>query len=438
MAERAKGRVLLDLITSGRPDADRVSTALERERERQLRARVASLGAQLRLAAEGSAGTSARRELDVRLDNARNDLATFRAQLSAAHPELGIRSGNVNTVTAQQAGALLPDQAAAILEYAVTPRATYLFVIERGQGVRMYALPISAEVLRQQVQELREKLATRDPEFPALATRLYQALLGPARAQLARKSRLILAPDADLWQVPFQALRSPEGRYLIEDASIFYTPSLSVLHALGKRKPMERGGALAAFANPTEDWPEAEREASRLAALYGASSRTWVRAEANEEAFRAHAGSYDVLHVAAHGVFDDRHPLHSHLVLHGPAGKDSLDGLLEAEEIRALDLKASLVVLSGCETARGQFEDGEGAIGMTWAFLAAGSRAVVASQWRVESSSTTQLMLRFHSALREGLGKAAALRQATLEVMRSESFRHPFYWAGFALFGEGY
>ncbi|PWU05484.1 MAG: hypothetical protein C5B51_14580 [Terriglobia bacterium] len=440
-AERAKGRVLLDVITGGRSAEERVITAAERAREAQLSGRVASLSAQLRRAAEEPAGNTVPHDLEARLDKARVDLAAFRAQIYAAHPELEIRRGDIHPVSAEQAVPLLPDANAAILEYAVTPQATYLFVIERGQPVRVYTLRMAAEEWRRQAAELQEKLATRDPEFASASARLYQALLGPARAQLKDKKLLILAPDGDLWQVPFQALRSPEGHYLIEGAAIFYTPSLSVLHALSNRKqqPGKQGGTLAAFANPTSDWQEAEHEASRLAALYGvASSRTWLRANATEEAFRANAGRYDVLHVAAHGIFDNRHPLYSHLVFHSPAGQDPQDGLLEAGEIRGLDLNASLVVLSGCETARGQFEEGEGAIGMTWAFLAAGSRAVAASQWRVESTSTTQLMLAFHTALRQGLGKAVALRQAMLEVMRSETFRHPFYWAGFAVFGDGY
>ena len=74
---------------------------------------------------------------------------------------------------------------------------------------------------------------------------------------------------------------------------------------------------------------------------------------------------------------------------------------------------------------------------MAWAFLAAGSRAVLASQWRVESTSTTELMARFHAAWRGGSGKAEALRNAALELLRSDRFRHPFYWAGFQLFGDG-
>jgi CHAT domain-containing protein len=109
-----------------------------------------------------------------------------------------------------------------------------------------------------------------------------------------------------------------------------------------------------------------------------------------------------------------------------------------------LDLKAETVVLSACETARGRVGAGEGLIGMTWALFVAGSPTTVVSQWQVDSASTTVLMLEFHRNLKQamssdqsGARKAEALRQAELKLLRSKEFRHPLYWAGFVLIGDG-
>jgi CHAT domain-containing protein/Tfp pilus assembly protein PilF len=437
MSERSKGRVLLDLL-GGRERAG-PRTVTEAGRETQLRGRLASLGAQFRLASSEDPPAKVKmRELRTKLDRAYADLAEFRAAFDAAHPELSVRRGEVQPVGWPGVVDVAADGKTAILDYAVTPAGTYMFVIRRGRPIAAYRLP--AADLRKQIAEFREKLATRDPEFPEAASRLYQVLLAPARAELAGISTLIVAPDGDLWQVPFQALRTPAARYLIEDAAVFYAPSLSVVAAL-RKSPRSSSGAsptLAAFGNPTGDWTESEREVGELAALYGsAASHVWVGAQASEDNFRRNAGTYDVVHVAAHGVFDEEHPLRSRLVFHAPLEKGS-DGWLQADEIRELEMHADLVVLSGCETGRGSFEEGEGAVGMAWAFLAAGSRAVLASQWRVESTSTTELMARFHSAWRGGSGKSEALRIAALELLGSERFRHPFYWAGFQLFGDGY
>jgi CHAT domain-containing protein len=107
-----------------------------------------------------------------------------------------------------------------------------------------------------------------------------------------------------------------------------------------------------------------------------------------------------------------------------------------------MDLRADLVVLSACETARGRFGAGEGVIGLSWAMFVAGAPATVVSQWQVESASTRDLMLNFHRQLRAPAAeakvtKAEALRQAALTVMKNPETNHPFYWAGFVLVGDG-
>lgn len=77
---------------------------------------------------------------------------------------------------------------------------------------------------------------------------------------------------------------------------------------------------------------------------------------------------------------------------------------------------------------------------MSWAFFVAGVPTMVASQWKVDSASTATLMVNFHKHLREstvGTTKANALRQAALEVMKDQHYRHPFFWAGFVVIGNG-
>jgi CHAT domain-containing protein len=110
-----------------------------------------------------------------------------------------------------------------------------------------------------------------------------------------------------------------------------------------------------------------------------------------------------------------------------------------------MDLHAKLAVLSACQTARGWVGAGEGMIGMSWALFVAGVPTTVASQWKVDSASTTSLMIDFHRRLtmrranaKSKEMKAEALRQAALGLLRSERYRHPFYWAGFVMIGDGW
>jgi CHAT domain-containing protein len=107
-----------------------------------------------------------------------------------------------------------------------------------------------------------------------------------------------------------------------------------------------------------------------------------------------------------------------------------------------LDLHADLAVLSACQTARGQVGSGEGLIGMSWALFIAGTSTTVASQWKVDSASTARLMIDFHRNLQSEkgpsqAGAAEALRRAAIKLMADPKYRHPFYWSGFVVVGNG-
>jgi CHAT domain-containing protein len=184
--------------------------------------------------------------------------------------------------------------------------------------------------------------------------------------------------------------------------------------------------------------PFAARQVSALASLYGpARSAIHLGAEAREDVFKSEAPRHAILHLAAHGVLDESSPLYSHVVLAPGGGGSSRDGLLEAWEMMDLRLDADLVILSACETGRGRIAPGEGVVGTMWAALVAGSQALLASQWKVESESTTALMTAFHRGLaRGGATKADSLRRASLDLLRSPRYAHPFYWAGFILVGN--
>jgi CHAT domain-containing protein len=265
-----------------------------------------------------------------------------------------------------------------------------------------------------------------------------------------------------LWDLPFQALLATPNRFMIENASIAYAPSLTVLHEMMKRRRNQRGdsgsGTLLALGNPAlgketieraaltlrdeklDPLPEAEKEVKALGQLYGnARSKVYIGAEAREDRLKAEATQAGVLHFATHGILNNASPMYSHIVL--AQGKKNEDGLVEAWELMQLDLKADLAVLSACETARGRFGAGEGVIGLTWAMFIAGVPSTVVSQWKVESASTRDLMLGFHRQLRAPapakakMTKAEALRRAALNVMKNPETSHPFYWAGFVLVG---
>ena len=182
-----------------------------------------------------------------------------------------------------------------------------------------------------------------------------------------------------------------------------------------------------------------------LTAIYGASrSRAFVGTAATETRVRAALANATILHFATHGVVDDMNPMYSYLQLTRAGAVDAnTDGRLEAWEIMSLKLEAAVAVLTACDTARGKLGGGEGMVGLSWAFFAAGTPATVVSLWELDSASATAMTTTFHRRFRASLlaghGEVAeSLRAAALELRRDARYRHPFYWAGLVAVGDGY
>jgi CHAT domain-containing protein len=126
----------------------------------------------------------------------------------------------------------------------------------------------------------------------------------------------------------------------------------------------------------------------------------------------------------------------SAVVLAQPPPGAEEDQFLTAREIFDLKLAADLVVLSACNTARGEKQAGEGIVGLTWALFVAGAPSEVVSQWAVNDASTAELMKRFYAGLKAGKSKGAALQAAELALLKDGQHAHPYYWAPFILMGD--
>lgn len=474
-SESTKARVLLDVLQSGKGKITGKLTDLEQKQETILAKQLGlANSALLKEQNKTSPNQSTISKWLASRNKAQLDYEDFRIKLYAAHPELKIKRGEAKTLTLAEAGALLPDEKTALLEYVVTPERSHLFVVTKPKNgepkLKVYPLAIKRDELATKVEQFRSQLAERDTRFGKLANELYGQLLKPAKADLPAQTRLVIVPDGPLWELPFQALLTEQNRYLLQDHVISYAPSLTVLREMSKvkREPAAaQKSSLLAFGDPKlggqsltraqslmgttfEQLPEARTQVETLRKFYDANrSKVFIGDTATEEQYKAEAGNYDILHFATHGVLNDRNPLYSHLLLAQPetAGKNSTeakeDGMLEAWEIMQMDLHADLAVLSACETARGKVGAGEGMIGLTWAMFVAGVPTTVVSQWKVRADSTADLMVEFHRLLQARDAKGAtrwtrseALQQAAMKLLADPKYRHPFYWAGFVLIGK--
>ena len=457
-AERAKGRVLLDVLSGGKSDFARVLTRSEKEESRRLNQKISEINDQIKMR-EGT-DSSSLDSLYRQLEAARLKFQTFQDTLYVAHPDLRVRTGQTAALTTTDINQLSLNKDCAYLEYVVSEEQIYLFVLTKKTvsdwfDLKAYPLQIKLDDLVSKVDQFHQRLANRHPEFASLARELYGLIIGPADQQLKGVKTIGIIPDGFLWNLPFQALLAGNNHYLIEDRALYYSPSLSVLREMVKNKIVadKKAASLIAFGNPVigkdeqrnEELcplPEAETEVSSIAKTFSLTgNKVLIGREASEKSFKALASTYATIHLATHGVIDNRQPLYSRLLLTKTDGDPENDGLLEAREIMNLRLSADLAVLSACETANGRISPGEGVIGISWAFFVAGTRSMLVSQWKVNSASTSQLMVKFYQALEskqtiQAGKKARSLQQATLRLMKDDRYRHPFYWAGFVLIGS--
>jgi CHAT domain-containing protein len=176
--------------------------------------------------------------------------------------------------------------------------------------------------------------------------------------------------------------------------------------------------------------PDAEQEAKAIGSLL--NTKALIGNLATKISIVQQMPQARIIHLATHGLMDNKHGLNSAIAL-APSGQDN--GLLTAEEILHLKLNASLVVLSACNTGRGQIT-GDGVIGLSRSFIGAGVSSVIVSLWSVPDSPTASLMTEFYRLLQQkpSPDKAQALRQAMLATMKQHP--NPRDWAAFTLIGE--
>ncbi|MGA7872451.1 MAG: CHAT domain-containing protein [Candidatus Binatus sp.] len=488
--EEGKARALLDLLNdAGVRAREGVDPALVRQ-EDAVRVKISALQnafsdatvSELRKVTLQDALT----EQTAELRQVHEKIAATNAKYASMESSTPVRVSDVQ--------ALLDDDTV-LLEYDLGPSFSGVGVITNRQ-IRLYRLPaqdVIDKTLDQFLPTLRQPLfgSSEINSHMQLAKQLYADLVAPVRDQIAGKHHIVVVPDADLFYLPFEAIIDADAKldgpadslasqpYLGKAYDFSYAPSASVLVALKgiRRNPSSAQRPLLAFGDPAfqstpapsqlalstrgayakmgvgfDRLPYSAEEVHAILAVYGISpqsSSVYLGSNATKRALLGlDLSQYRTLHFATHAVMGDEvRWINQPALIFSPDSTGAPDSdLLKMSEIFNLRLKADLVVLSACETARGKMSRGEGIVGLTSAFLFAGSRSVVASLWEVSDESTSLFMESFYRGLKSGLPKPDALRRARLETMRKQiksavtgeqqSLASPFFWAPFVLIGE--
>ncbi len=373
----------------------------------------------------------------------------------------------------------------------------YIAYVVRSSGKVQSKELGEAEKLDRAIDAYRQAL--RDPDrndVKQIARDLDEKILQPLRPLLGDTSHLLISPDGQLSLMPFEALADRQGQYAIERYSITYLSTGRDLIRMQTTAPSKSNSIVIAdplFGEPNtgqiasvRPYPKSRRRsittAADLSTVYFAPlDGTAQEAHAIQSLFpdatsltgtRATVAALKqleaprILHIATHGFFlEDRRlgsapPLdkmagpargiQTNLDLENPllraglafaganlnrTGKDN--GVLTALEASNLNLWGTkLVTLSACDTGIGEVRDREGVYGLRRSFVLAGAETLVMSLWPVSDYVTREMMIAYYTALKNGLGRGEALRQAELSMMKRKGRRHPFYWASFIQSGE--
>lgn len=441
-AERAKSRSLVDLLAAVIRPRLRVADEVDLQRARQLQSRREELNWLYSRVTRGPT-------LDVsddiplanpdawqRIQDVERDVTTLWRALQARHAEhLSLQRVAPMTVAEIQQHL---GKDAALIEYFIAREKLFAFVVTHNS---LQVFPDLATT--GQVFPLLEQLAFQFSKFQygtaytlrhrealllgvqEVLAQLYQFLFAPLHPALTAVESLIVIPHSSLHALPFHALYGNE-QYLFEQFAVSYAPSAAVLKFCWE-KPKQAVQSPLLVAVPDERAARAAEEAQTLA-QYFPDAELLIGDEATFERVRKALPGKHILHLAAHGLFRPNAPLLS--------GVRLADHWMAVQDIYNLELDASLVTLSACETGLGQVAGGDDLVGLTRGFLYAGAASLVVSLWMVDDDSVTRLMTSFYQALQRGVQKAQALRQA-YQVIEKE-YKHPYYWAPLALVGSEY
>ena len=274
----------------------------------------------------------------------------------------------------------------------------------------------------------------------AFGSELYRWLVAPAQGLIHKGSRVVVVPDGSLYGLNFETLlvSSPRLHYWIDDVVIVVANSLtspSVANSDRKKRPQELllvGDPV----SPEKDFPDLPQAASEMRGIenhFQPAQRTiFSRGEATAQAYLdSRPGRFTLIHFVAHGTASFTSPLDSAVILtrQGDSYK------LYARDIINQPIDADLVTISACNGEGVRTYFAEGLIGLTWAFLRAGSHSVIAALWEVNDNSTPMLMDQLYAEISKGTSADVALRDAKLALLNSRTiYRRPFYWAPFQIY----
>jgi len=353
-----------------------------------------------------------------------------------------------------------------ILEYHFTHNAFYIFYIDKTM-FKLFISPLTKDfpprvlAYRKIIAEMKYNDFSRNTfnEFCQQSYGFYELMIKPVE-NLIKDKRLIIVPDGELILIPYESLLKQnidtlnlkisysELDYLIKTNAISYLYSSNqLLDDTNIRKNKVRYAGFApdykdseinttkknSIDSPFPNLPGAVEEVQSISKYF--KGRSFLGKEASKERFFKEGIRNEIVHLAMHTIINAEEPMSSQLVF---TTEDDPEKQLYAYEVYAQKLTASLIVLSACNTGVGEIVRGEGVFNIARAFIQAGVKDIILTQWSVADQSSAFLMNRFYYYLSEGFEVDVALQHAKIDFLKNGDpvKAHPFYWAGYVAIGN--
>jgi CHAT domain-containing protein len=330
-----------------------------------------------------------------------------------------------------------------IIEYFYTPEKIYLISIA-DEDLHLNIIE-NSEVLESKIIAFKKSIIEKDKTvYKKLGAELYNDLIHPA---LKNQEDVLIIPDGPLSLIPFEALLKEYSKdiyhysdlpFLIKEHTISYSYSLVLQSQLNSivvdKSKLKFLGLNPDFNNNElmENLVYNKQEVESIYSLLGSSKKPSLKIDKNE--FLSIVNNYRIIHLATHATVDIENASNSNIAFYD----DNLS-LLYAKEIYTQNINSEMLVLSACQTGNGIIKKGEGVMSLSRAFLQAGTKSVINSQWNLNDKSGKQIMLDFYTNLKSGNPKNKALKKAKLKYLsnpHNDALNAPAYWASFNVIGD--
>lgn len=359
----------------------------------------------------------------------------------------------------------LPDDTA-VLEYMLDNNQAHVYLVYQGK-VTVFVLPDLNE-LRSLASQLHESLNRHDRQSWNNVSKILSSKIIPNELRDMPINKIVIIADDVLQTVPFSALQM-DGKLLIDLFEINNAPSLSLYSKLINdvadmdikvdvfadaiydkndnrfnessaliSTPIFKINNITRSGSSLSRLPNTLKEAQSIKKLNPNNVNVTLGFQVSRVNYLKSIKESSVLHFALHSIPNEKMAGMSSIELSRyDSSFHEINSSLTANDINRNKMNSQLIVLSACETSKGQYLKGEGYIGLTRSFFEAGAKTVVSSLWKVDDESTAVLMEEFYRQLFNGKSVIESLRNSQKQVSHMPRFRDPYYWAGFVVSGNG-